>query len=406
MNKIFPYIAIVCLFTSVHAQNDLEVNADIIKEIQSPAAALVGIANTEIAKPTDPAALMLSLNQNSSGFTELPINYAIDIAPAWIFGPKQISAEDYIQNSIASNFWQSLVVSVAINNADVKLDDDITQENTALGLGLKFSLFRGKVSNETQLALNKSRKLANDKNIMAAQLFADNKDQHPEYSAHLEKVLNSDNLTDEEKNALQTEGNRLQKQIIKDFEEELQVFDPKFKALSKSIDMTRKGFKLDVNSAIAFNFPDQIYNNGTLNKAAVWLTGAYEVEGGFAILAIARYLYNPDQTFLDDLGIMQTEDLSLFNAGIKLQYSKNDFSVSSEFLSKSVLNKEDIDSGTKYILNAQYKVSENLVLTLSFGKDFDNLITKDGNIISALNFLKGFGTKRTVSDDTSKAIVY
>jgi Tol biopolymer transport system component len=48
------------------------------------------------------------------------------------------------------------------------------------------------------------------------------------------------------------------------------------------------------------------------------------------------------------------------------------------------------------VFNAAYDIGQNQQLTFSFGRNFDGTITKDGNLIAALNFVKGFGASRKI----------
>ncbi|MFZ1694551.1 MAG: hypothetical protein WAT74_15245, partial [Flavobacteriales bacterium] len=62
---------------------------------------------------------------------------------------------------------------------------------------------------------------------------------------------------------------------------------------------------------------------------------------------------------------------------------------------------EGVNPGWRMVLNAQYAFMPNRLLTFSFGRDFDGAVTKDGNLIAALNLLVGLGNKRPVSRNPS-----
>ncbi|OYT12307.1 MAG: hypothetical protein B6I19_09980 [Bacteroidetes bacterium 4572_114] len=48
----------------------------------------------------------------------------------------------------------------------------------------------------------------------------------------------------------------------------------------------------------------------------------------------------------------------------------------------------------RWVLNINYQIKDNLVLTYSFGKDFDPLLKVNGNIISSLGISFGFGNPK------------
>lgn len=378
----------------INAQDSLTVDIDILKEIQSPAANLLGIANTDIAKPSDPSAFMLSLRQATSNFTQVPNNYAIDFAPVWVFGGKNISATEFMSSKPKYSIPQSLVVSFAINNDDVQ-DSTGARKNTALGLGFKFSILRGKVSQKTNENIDQSLALMASLNEEISEAYESLSSVNKTYNDAIGEMADPGTSSDR-RSELTKIIEAEQGKMYKEAQSVVSKYSVKFKSLGQNIDFNREQFKLDFNGAMSINFADQIYENGEVNKVAAWLTGSYEWKSGLSVLGIARYLYNPDQGFLDDLGIMMVDDLSIFNFGGKLQYSKNRFSSSFELLSQSSLNNDAVESGTKYLFNAQYKLDDNVVLSFVFGKDYDNMFTEQGNVISALNFLMGLGSKREV----------
>lgn len=95
MNKIIILIIILLTKTIAFAQNDNQTpNAtqeyDLLKAPVSPASNLLGYAQSEIDKPTDVSDFMVSLQSASNSYTQLPSNYAIDIAPYWLFKSKNL----------------------------------------------------------------------------------------------------------------------------------------------------------------------------------------------------------------------------------------------------------------------------------------------------------------------------
>ena len=397
MKKIVILSICAFLMNTLYAQDQetVEVNVDALKDIQSPAANLLGIANTDIAKPNDPTAFMLNLSQATDNFTDVPVNYAVDLAPAWLLGAKNIDADKFVSNSIGSNIWQTMVVSLAVNNSDVTVDDEALK-NTAFAAGLKFSILRGDISTETDNLIKESLAKMESINQETSRLLVEKLGENQEYQNTQDKIFDPA-TSDAEREINVKLADAIIKLIALEISNETEDSRKSLEKVAKRMDFTRKGFKLDFNAAASFNFPDQIYSNGTSDKIAAWLTASYDVSDVFSFLGIARFLHNADETFINDQNIMAIEDLSLFNAGFKLQYEKGDFSFSGEYLFQNAINNDNIDSGNKFLLNAKYVVSKNLVLALSFGRDFNNNITQDGNVISALNFIKGFGSKRDVT---------
>jgi len=391
---------ILAFSAGLYGQDELEVKVDVLKDIQSPAANLLGIANTDIAKPNDPTAFMLNLSQATNNLMEIPVNYAVDLAPAWLLGAKKIDGDSYLEDEFGKNFWQTLVVSLAVNNADAQVDTTL-MPNTAFAAGIKFSLCRGKVSDKTRNLLKKSLNKMRASNQERQAIIQRLKDDNEEWNKIQDRIFD-ENTSDAERETLGLYANVLLKSITEEAARIQQTNQAEFEKLANGMDFSRTGFKLDFNAALSYNFPNRIYSNGSLDRAAAWLTASGDIGKGWTLLAITRYLHNPDETLLGTMDTLMTEDLSLFNVGGKLQYEKDKFSLSGEYIFQKSLNDIEIESGYKFLINARYAIDKNLVLTLSFGRDFNNNFSQDGNVISALNFIKGFGSERKVKDDISE----
>jgi hypothetical protein len=168
------------------------------------------------------------------------------------------------------------------------------------------------------------------------------------------------------------------------------------KSLAEKIKFERYGFKFDVAMGFVNDFPLQQFDKGYLSKGGGWITLGWDWRSGYSLLGIARFLHSPDEIFADEEGILKSEDIQTFDAGLRL-ISTNEsskFLISLESLYRSVLNNSQIDPSWRATLTLEYDVAKNTKLTFSFGRDFDGTISKDGNVIAALNFLKGFGTQK------------
>lgn len=385
----------LCSDILAQSNDPIVADVDILKDPNSPAAAILGIASSDIPRLSDPTSFMMSLRQATDNFTQIPVNYAIDISPIWLLAPNKIKVKHFLDNNPIHNIPQSLVVSVGFNNDDVQNSELQTIPNTSLGFGFKFSVLRGNISNNTKAAIQKSielsRKRNTNKNIIVDSLFNASTD----YQRINAALTSADSTTRE---MLKTQLSLLTSQINAKAEEEMTSYDAQFAQITQSLDFTRTGLKIDMDAAMAVAFPNRVYDEGSVNKVGAWLTAGYETQGGFSTLGIVRYLYNPEASYLDDNQVMFEADLSLLQAGLRLLYNKNNFSFSFEILSQNTLNNDDLSATYKYLINTEYQLVDNTKLSLTFGKDYDGMISKSGNVISALSFLTGLGSKRTIDD--------
>jgi hypothetical protein len=111
------------------------------------------------------------------------------------------------------------------------------------------------------------------------------------------------------------------------------------------------------------------------------------------VYGIIRYLYNPDKIYADEKNILKQSDLSTLDGGMRLLYDNPNtaFTFSGEAVYRSVLNKTDVKPTWRFTINADYEVAPQKILTLAFGRDFDGMFNKDGNVIAAINFVMGLG---------------
>ena len=159
----------------------------------------------------------------------------------------------------------------------------------------------------------------------------------------------------------------------------------------------------DFATGVVVDFPDNRFNYSLVSKAGAWLTGGYE--GGNdkpSFLGIVRYLYQPDKIFADDGGVLKTNNISTFDAGARLliKGAGGKFIGSAEGIYRSVLKKNTVDPNWRFILNVEYDVGFNQKLTFAFGKNFDGAVSKKGNLIAALNFIKAFGGQKKLPRDS------
>ncbi|MBK7095935.1 MAG: hypothetical protein IPH57_13165 [Saprospiraceae bacterium] len=406
--KIFVLVMLSMLFplltisqTRVN-KDDNTVNIDLLKAPQSPAAVLLGIGDSEISRPSDPTAFMVSLRQATGNFTERPTNYAVDIAPLWVFKGKNIAFERFLNNSsIIDNIWQTSVISFAVNENPLKNENDMEIPNSAVGLGFKFSLLRGKVTDQFRVSINKSRNILDSINYKSSIISKDFLNR-TNYKALRDSLLdcyskNCDSLKTAYYNkAVELEIKKAEVEVLKEnngFKDE----ETRLIKMASEIDFRRIGWKLDCSFGVSYDFPDYVFIERKLSKAGFWISGGYEFPDQFLLLGIARYLYNPDQIFADPEGIIKSDNNQTFDYGVRAIYSIKDFSLSGEIIYRSVLNNKEIEPGYKYQLNAAYTLENNIKLTVNLGKNFDGVITRKGNVIAALNFLMGFGGTKSLN---------
>lgn len=394
--KLSYIIVLVLLSHFYSGQEEKGIDLDVLRAQASPGANLLGIANSDIEKPTDLKSIMVSLREGTSNFSSLPTSFAIDLAPFKLNGNYQDlrTATDF-----ATTFKQTFVTSLAYKG--VKEDEELNvEEKSRIGLGIKFSLKRGQLSNEALSALDKIHHVhqlleyrrinGNEINPELAVLDATNKSL-----LQKKRILEDAGKTDT------IEYKDLEKQIEeirvkienyhkKNIDDEAKIEE--ITKIAKDIKLERFGFFLDMSMGTVLDFRSNRFNNSQISKVGAWLTGGYNWEKHpSTFIFLARYLYNPDSSLANPA--LKKENLHTFDMGSRLILKLFDerFLLSGECMYRSILNKSDFDASWKYLLNFEYELTKNQRLTFSFGKDFNGNYEKKGNLIVALNLLVGLG---------------
>ncbi|WKL47508.1 hypothetical protein Q1W71_21435 [Flavobacterium pectinovorum] len=415
-NILFLLALTVMMSVKLFAQDD-KIELDVLRAPSSPASNLLGISTTDIDKPTDISSFMVSIQSSSNSFTSFPSNYAIDLSPYYLFAKKK-DITDYTTNGLQKKdfktiFKQTFVISLAISNPD-STNTFLNYKNTYGGIGFKFSIFRGKYDSETKenlekinILLYKVNKISIDKmeKFLEAnnpdyielekrrkKLFKDLDENDPNYAEEVKRISNSPEFK-KILNELDLMAQKAKISLNTNSDEDLYG---QIKKIASEFQTQRIGFSWDVNGGISGEFRNRNFDNSKLFNAGIWTNLGYTIEKGFAFLGLVRYLYNPDKILALDNNLNEFENVSTFDAGARIAYSKSQskFSCSIEGIYRSVLSGDQIDPSWKMIFNADYALFKNQKLTFSFGRDFDGTITKDGNLIAALTLIAGFGNKK------------
>ncbi|MDR0793610.1 MAG: hypothetical protein LBE82_09910 [Chitinophagaceae bacterium] len=243
-------------------------NLDILKAPSSPASNLLGFATTDIEKPTDVSSLMLSLQSNTSSFTQLPSNYAVDFAPFLLFKTKTDFTTNGKNGLNSTKRWdifkQTLVTSFAIRSNDTT-NSNFDPKSTYGAFGIKFSIVRPKYEKKDSAVLESIN--ANQRRVRD---FVLNKTSEHKAKAKIDSTnyallsKRADSIRNDIKNEFNNECAReLEKQtnaptsdLFKVLQQinaidKKQIDSAKYALLSKQADGIRKSIKDKFNKAYA-----------------------------------------------------------------------------------------------------------------------------------------------------------
>ncbi len=406
MKKYIISLILISSFCRGFSQivQDTTIKLDLLKAPSSAGANLLGFANSDIDKPSDISAFMVSLQSATASLSRLPTNYAIDIAPYWLFSKRTDFTTAGLSSKIKGDiFKQTFALSFAIRNPD-STNKDFNINNTYGAIGFKFSLLRGEYNDKTKISLNEIgsiQKRINHKTMNELQNFIKSDTVLKRMSAEREQMLIKKFGGDDEQAKkdstyylIDSLINKLQAKILKNSPlDDLAEIQEK----ASTLKLNRIGWSWDVAGGVSGEFINKRFDNAKVFNAGLWTTIGYTGKAGGSLLLLIRYLYNPNKIFaLDDAINKKTDNISTLDIGGRYVYSNvnSKFTCSVETIYRSVLLPSTIPSSWRLILNTDYAIWENQKLTFSFGRNFDGLTSKDGNLVAALGILVGLGNNR------------
>ncbi|MCG2616429.1 hypothetical protein LZZ85_19170 [Terrimonas sp. NA20] len=404
MKNLCTLLTCCILLNTAFSQVDdtAKVKLDLLRAPASPAANLLGFATSDIEKPTDISAFMASLQSSSGNNSILPSNYAVDLAPFWLFRAKGLTTDKMDSKKFSDVFRQTFVFSTAVRGAD-STSKEYNPANFYNSFGIKFSIKRGAFSRQTTETLDTI-------NLLASQVAADvnatlksTLDSNAAYQLLAEERRNrirenGGNMNDPQVLAINKKMAALQEELRNGIVAQKELIHSRLallKTKAEAFRIERFGFFIDLAGGATLEYVDKIFSQSNVHNAGAWLTFGANYESGWTLLGITRYLFNPKKAFADNAGLLKTGDVSTFDAGARIIYNhpKSKFALSGEGIYRSVLNNDIVDPSWRLVVNAEYDLGNNQRLTFAFGRHFSGMVTR-GNVIAALNFLKGFGNRR------------
>ena len=132
---------------------DTTIKLDLLRAPSSPAFNILGIANSDIERPTDVTSFALSLQEASNNFTTIPRSYGIQVAP-FLLGRKKFLLGDF--DSSRQAFKQSFIISTGFTHQGPEGSEDVDSlKTTKLGFGIKFSFVRPAWTQDTRKVYHK-----------------------------------------------------------------------------------------------------------------------------------------------------------------------------------------------------------------------------------------------------------
>jgi len=405
--KQFLFTGALLIGMTAVAQDSI-VSLDVLSAPQSPAANLMGFTDSEILKPESPTDFMMNVKTASDGFSAVPNSIAIDLRLKNLFNPTyNNSFSDFIRTSrtnkkgntvadIRNNIQQTAIVSLGYKNYSA-LNDSL-QVGQGLGLGFKVSLYRGKKIDDGfkryyDSLIVKQSELGNAG--VSVQQEWRKTSEYKELRSKWKKAIQSE---DEE---LATLYEQRLEEAFTDFAEKVNEKNKaeyeSIKGIIEKLEFKTYGFVWDVAGGAVLDFPTNNFDYSVGGRAGLWTTFGYEGEKGLSLLGLGRTLYTPNFAFTNTSGNLDTANVANYDFGgrILYEYPGKSFSLSAEGIYRGSFGNV-YDPMYRLTFNVGYEVYRNMKLTFMFGRDYDGAISRDGNVITAIQLLMGFGSKKNM----------
>ncbi len=313
---------------------------------EGPAFAILGLAPSEIQRPTTAKEVAVSLSQflEEDGDVRIPDSFAMQVAPYWVWPRDALTYEQFAASG-AGQLLQNLTLSLAAANAGVSSLHD-------LGAGVGTHLGWG----------GRSVKRCNDDDGARKSLLR---------AAEQSEVAMEDiaGLAPAELLKLKDAARAKKK-------EELQnQFEAARQACAESL--TAHPHSLALAAAWAWQFPDMTGGDGDLVTQAYWATYAWS-SGRWSALGLARLRFEEAAVGWD----------GFVDGGGRVRYGGKGAATSIEALARLQVRGEDKqDARSRLALVAELELKKDNWLSLTLGKTFES----DGPV-ALVSLTSSFGT--------------
>lgn len=307
---------------------------------ESPAFTILGIAPTEVHRPTTPATFATNFLEDFTGDGGLlPKSFALETAPYWWFSHPALTLSEYADPG-PKNLYRNLSFSVATTSEGGEVESSIQR----IGLGLRTSVVSGKAVSDQciarvhQAAETVSRAVGRE---VAVRIAAD--PTLASDSARLEKLR----------------GKLFQAAVDNLPQAQRALLDAETKSCVNNLS-ARRGFVLDLSAGSALTFPGGRVDDGELTTAGVWITPAY-LSGSFSGVGVLRARWNALET--------DTTATSI-DVGLRAVYSRDRIAASFEGVWRHVEQGDESDNLYRVAAIFDILLTGDLWLSATFGKDF------------------------------------
>ncbi len=447
---------LVLYFSESKAQSH-KADLEKLKAPSMPSATIIATQVNEVNRPkslkaVEAAILNNYIDENSNLTT--PNNFALEFNPFMISGRKNFNYKDYLSTNWTKNLWQNLSVSVS-STTEFKISDSVN--TNAMGFGIRTMVLNGKPNDKVaqvyKMAIERNQDNLNLKTksraYMKRYIDQGNFNGLDGLKTNLIESLSKDNdyKTDNARDTkdltkriallsraveiIESIFESLPTDITKDkvIDKFLELFDekhtePDLKYLREhlnKIKVDRYGLRIELDAAMGLSFPTNDFDYSIVPRGGFWANTSYRPnDEGIAsnteyIVLIRHIITNDDflERYSPPTDLFEPGNIWDFGGRFVLDYRS--FSLELEYIYRLSRNKivkiidgeefsrtENFET-RKYMLNINYNLTNDIVLSYYLGSGFENPeFNTGGNLLTGLTLNFGFG--KIKGEDLAKAI--
>lgn len=384
-----------------------EIELDNLRTPTSPAFTLLGVAPTDVARPSTPRALATDLVSRTNRGSLIPSNYALEFAPYWLVSHPSLSYEEYTEPSSAQSIAQSFSISFATSRPDTSSDT----ASTRIALGVRLLPLGGHASSkfrglEHQLdSIQRTRP-----SLIRTQ--ADALDEIDEATVQISRLQadlavtaanNAPRIADIRRRIAIAEQQRsAAKASTAAAEAILKTQADTMRSLAQAMgqaDAERVGMFVELASAISGAYPGANFDAGKLSRVGAWATLSYRVESPHLdLIGLFR--------FLRDTG---DDAQNALDVGGRLFWLRNALGLSAEWVARTAYNVTSsapgnttaeraltFRSSSRLVGVIDYRAADAVYVTMSFGRDYKTLAEPRHPLVASLGLQFLYGDKPVV----------
>lgn len=399
LDKRLSQLLLICLLIAVKAsaQNDTKLTLP-----ATPAFSILDFEPAAVLRPTNNKDLGMDILNSFDANGKLKPNLGLEVTPYWLKNRPALKESDYLKPSLTQAFIQSLNFSAATVTNDVN-------GSNKLGVGLRFKVLSGEPLDEFE---KKKRQLQVQETLISvitaarAQVGSALKSREDVIRFYTE-ILKEPNVKLDSaeivefveranRTAVSYDDTPLEiRQWIDVLASETRDANDDLVKNVVALSKKRQGLVLEFAGASSFVTSD---TNKSLERLGIWANASSYVTPTDVWAFTGRYMFaNNDSALTNfDMGLSYIKEHANFNISLESMLRWYRADVPDFNLSNQPIQRVEKDFTYRLAMQASHRISNDISINLSLGKNFDSPFITGSGFFSILGLNYSFFSKQKV----------